>query len=528
MSESALAMPLPADAKSIIAPQRTQVCADYLQRVLKARVYDVAIESPLERAPRLSKKLGALVLLKREDQQPVFSFKLRGAFNKIASLDATARARGVICASAGNHAQGVALAARKLGLRAVIVMPTTTPRIKLQSVADLGGEIVLHGDDFDAAYAHARELEHAHGMSFVHPFDDPEVIAGQGTIAMEILRQRHGDEIDCIVVPVGGGGLIAGVAAYAKALYPHIRIIGVEPEDAPTLHTALRAGRPVRLPRVGVFADGAAVREIGHESFRVARDLVDDVVLVSTDEICAAIQDVFEDTRVVAEPAGALAIAGLKKYLHANGAPDKACVAIVSGANMNFDRLRHVAERADLGAEREMLLAVTIPEQRGSFKRFCDVIGTRAVTEFNYRYADASAARIFVGLAIDPASEDRHAVVDSIRHAGFAVEDLSRNEMAKLHVRYMVGGKAQSITDERLFRFEFPERRGALLKFLDAIGTDWNISLFHYRNHGSDYGRVLAGVQVDAASATDFDAHLAALGYSYVEETTNPAYRAFL
>jgi len=504
------------------------VAADYLQRVLKARVYDVAIETTLERAPRLSKRLGALVLLKREDQQPVFSFKLRGAFNKIASLDAEQRARGVICASAGNHAQGVALAARRLGLRAVIVMPTTTPRIKTQAVADLGGEIVLHGDDFDAAYVHARALESRDGLSFVHPFDDPEVIAGQGTIAMEILRQRHGEDIGCIVVPVGGGGLIAGDAAYAKALYPHIRVIGVEAEDSPTLHAALAAKHPVRLHRVGMFADGTAVREIGHETFRIARELVDEVVLVSTDEVCAAIQDIFEDTRVVAEPSGALAVAGLKRWLQTNDAGDRACVAVVSGANMNFDRLRHVAERADLGADREMLLAVTIPEVPGSFKRFCEVIGTRAVTEFNYRYSDAGVAHIFVGLAIDPGSGDRADVVQAIRSAGLAVDDLSRNEMAKLHVRYMVGGKAANIRDERLFRFEFPERRGALLKFLDAIGTDWNISLFHYRNHGSDYGRVLAGIQVPAGTREAFAQHLTDLGYAHVEETANPAYRAFL
>jgi threonine dehydratase len=510
------------------SPSPATVAADYLRRVLKARVYDVAIESALERAPRLSKRLGELVLLKREDQQPVFSFKLRGAFNKIASLDAAARARGVICASAGNHAQGVALAARRLGLRAVIVMPTTTPRIKVNAVADLGGEIVLHGDDFDAACAHAREIEHRDGLSFVHPFDDPEVIAGQGTIAMEILRQRHGDEIGCIFVPVGGGGLIAGIAAYTKALYPHIRIIGIESEDAPTLHDALAAGRPLRLPRVGVFADGTAVREIGHETFRLAREFVDEVVLVSTDEICAAIQDIFEDTRVVAEPSGALAVAGLKRWLQTNAAGDRACVAVVSGANMGFDRLRHVAERADLGAEREMLLAVTIPEVPGSFKRFCEVIGTRAVTEFNYRYSDAGAAHIFVGLAIDPGSDDRAHVVHAIRGAGLAVDDLSRNEMAKLHVRYMVGGKAAGIADERLFRFEFPERRGALLRFLDAIGADWNISLFHYRNHGSDHGRVLAGIQVPSPTAEAFAQHLAELGYPHVEETANLAYRAFL
>ncbi len=519
----------PADAPN---GQRAEPAASarepYLERILKAAVYDVAIESPLDPARRLSQRLGREVLLKREDLQPVFSFKLRGANNKIVRLSEAEAAAGVICASAGNHAQGVALAARRRGIRAVIVMPLTTPRIKVEAVRDLGGEVLLHGDDFDAANSHARALERAEGLTFVHPFDDPDVIAGQGTIAMEILRQRRGDSIAAIFVPIGGGGLIAGIAAYAKSLYPQIRIIGVEPADAASMQAAFTAGRPVRLERVGLFADGVAVREVGAETFRLARQYVDQIVLVDTDAICAAIQDIFEDTRTVVEPAGALAVAGIKQWVAENPAGEGALVAINCGANMNFDRLRHVAERADLGAQREMLLAVGLPEQAGSFRRFCAVIGRRAVTEFNYRYADAQRARIFVGLAIDPGGEDRSRLLATIEAAGFPAVDLSDNEMAKLHVRYMVGGRAAGIADERLFRFEFPERPGALVKFLGAIGSDWNISLFHYRNHGSDHGRVLAGIQVPPASAPEFARHLDALGYVFIEETANPAYRAFL
>ncbi|MBK8286444.1 MAG: threonine ammonia-lyase, biosynthetic [Ahniella sp.] len=500
----------------------------YLHRILRAQVYDVAEETPLERAPRLSKRLGTLVLLKREDLQPVFSFKLRGAYNKMRQLSAAERLRGVVCASAGNHAQGVALAGRRLGVRTVIVMPQTTPRIKVQAVADLGGEIVLFGDDFDAAFAHARQLGTQQGLCFVHPFDDPDVIAGQGTIGMEILRQRPGDELDAVFLPIGGGGLAAGVAAYIKALYPHVRLIGVEPRDAACMKAALEHGGPVRLPRVGAFADGAAVREAGTETHRLLAQYLDDLVLVDTDEICAAIQDGFEDTRVLLEPAGALALAGLKRYVQEHGPFERAAVAVLSGANMNFDRLRHVAERADIGADRELLLAVTIPEQPGSFRNFCALLGQRSVTEFNYRYADQREAQIFVGLSIEPNGSDRRHLVDSLEAGGFPVTDLSQNEMAKLHVRYMVGGRAPELHDERLFRFEFPERKGALLKFLDAIGHHWNISLFHYRNHGSDYGRVLAGIQVPAQDATEFDQHLQELGYAFTEETANPAYRAFL
>jgi threonine dehydratase len=496
-------------------------------RVLKASVYDVAVETALERAPRLTQRLGNTIWLKREDTQPVFSFKLRGAANRIAALGEHEARRGVVCASAGNHAQGVALAARRRGIPALVVMPALTPRIKVEAVAALGAEIVLHGEDFDAACAHAHALAALHGASFVHPFDDPDVIAGQGTIAMELLRQRRGDALDAVFVPVGGGGLIAGIGAYVKALYPKVRVIGVEPEDAAAMHASLAAGRRVRLDRVGLFADGVAVREVGVETFRLARRHVDEIVLVDTDAICAAIQDVFEDTRAVLEPAGALAVAGLKRWVERERASARELVAILSGANMNFDRLRHVAERADIGACREALLAVEIPECPGSFLRFCEAIGARNVTEFNYRYGDAARARIFVGVAL-AAADERGRLAAALEVSGFPVVDLSDNEMAKLHVRHMVGGKAPGLGDERLFRFEFPERPGALLRFLHAIGTRWNISLFHYRNHGSDYGRVLAGIQVPPASAAAFDAHAAALGYPCVEETANPAYTAFL
>jgi threonine dehydratase len=499
----------------------------YIERILKARVYDVAIESPLEAAPRLSRRLGNRVLFKREDLQPVFSFKLRGAYNKISHLSETVARRGVICASAGNHAQGVALAARRRGIAAVIVMPQTTPNIKVQAVLDLGGEVVLHGDDFDHAYAQAVEIARDRGLTFIHPFDDPDVIAGQGTIGMEILRQ-HSGTLDAIFVPIGGGGLIAGIAAYVKSLYPQVRIIGVEPVDAASMHDSLRAGRRVTLDRVGIFADGVAVRRVGEETFRLAQKYVDEVLLVSTDEICAAIQDIFEDNRTIAEPAGALAVAGIKKYVAREQCTECTFVALNCGANINFDRLRHVAERADIGAEREALLAVEIPEQPGSFLRFCQLLGRRGVTEFNYRYDDASAARIFVGVALHGGRRERDALLETVAGAGYRVLDMTDDEMAKLHVRYMVGGHAHGLANERLFRFEFPERPGALLRFLQAIGSRWNISLFHYRNHGSDYGRVLAGVQVAPADADEFAQHLRELNYAYTEETGNPAYRMFL
>jgi threonine dehydratase len=501
---------------------------NYLERILKAKVYDVAVETPLEPAPRLSRRLDNRVLFKREDLQPVFSFKIRGAYNKIAQLSATAAQRGVICASAGNHAQGVALGARTRGIRAVVVMPITTPEIKVQAVADLGAEIVLHGDDYDAANDHAIGVARDRNLVFVHPFDDPDVIAGQGTIAMEILRQWHGDGIEAIFVPIGGGGLIAGISAYVKSLYPRIKIIGVEPEDAAGMFESLRAGKRVTLPRVGIFADGVAVRRVGEETFRLAKQYVDEILLVTTDQICAAIQDIFEDTRSIAEPAGALAVAGIKKYVTREACTGRTLVAINGGANMNFDRLRYVAERADVGAQREALLAVEIPEVPGSFLRLCELLGTRSVTEFNYRYSDAKTAQLFVGLSIAPGLAMRTALIQSLRDAGFAVRDMTDDEMAKLHVRYMVGGHPGNLEHERLYRFEFPERPGALLNFLRAIGTQWNVSLFHYRNHGSEQGRVLAGIQVPPDTVTDFLLHINELQYPYTEETDNTAYRTFL
>src|SRR5580698_2370106 len=501
---------------------------NYVDRILKAKVYDIAVETSLDPAPRLSRRLNNRILFKREDLQPVFSFKIRGAYNKIAHLSPISAQRGVICASAGNHAQGVALGARTRGIPAVIVMPLITPDIKVQAVADLGAEIVLHGDDYDQAYEHAIELARERGMVFVHPFDDPDVIAGQGTIAMEILRQQHGDAIDAIFVPVGGGGLIAGIAAYAKSLYPRIKIIGVEPEDSAGMYESLRAGKRLSLERVGMFADGVAVRRVGEETFRLARQYVDEIVLVSTDQICAAIQDIFQDTRSIVEAAGALAVAGIKKYVARENCTARTLIAINGGANMNFDRLRYVAERADLGAQREALFAVEMPEEPGSFLRFCELLGRRSVTEFNYRYSDVKAAQVFVSLALTQGRTERDALLAQISAAGFAARDMTDNEMAKLHVRYMVGGHAHGLADEKLYRFEFPERPGALLKFLQAIGTQWNVSLFHYRNHGSDHGRVLAGIQVPEGTLTDFLLHINDLQYAYTEETDNPAYRLFL
>ncbi len=503
------------------------MASPYIERILKSRVYDVAIESPLEEASRLSQRLGARILLKREDLQPVFSFKLRGAYNKIAHLSDAVAQRGVICASAGNHAQGVALAARRRGIPAVIVMPQTTPLIKVQAVAGLGGETVLHGDDYDGAFERALELARERNLVFVHAFDDPDVIAGQGTIGVEIVRQTGGD-LDAVFVPVGGGSLIAGIAVYIKYLYPRVRIVGVEPEDANAMYESLQAGRRVILDHVGIFADGVAVKRVGEETFALARAAVDEIVLVNTDEICAAIQDVFEDTRSILEPAGALAVAGIKKCVAREGWRGKRLVAVNSGANINFDRLRHVAERADLGAGRESLLAVEIPERPGSFLKFCQALGRRSVTEFNYRYESPARARIFLALGLTQGRAEREAVVRQLREAGYTVHDMTDNEVAKLHVRYMVGGHAHDIAEELLYRFEFPERPGALLKFLEAVGSRWNITLFHYRNHGSDHGRVLAGVQVASAERGAFVQHLNDLRYPYVEETGNPAYRLFL
>ncbi len=504
---------------------------DYPRKILSARVYDVAIESPLDPMPRLSQRLGVDVRLKREDLQPIFSFKLRGAYNKIVGLDPAVRARGIVTASAGNHAQGVALAARKLGISAIIVMPRTTPSIKVDGVRRLGGEVVLHGDAFDDALAHARALEAERGLTFVPPYDDPEVIAGQGTIGMEILRQ-HPDPIEAIFVPIGGGGLAAGVSVFVKYLRPEVKVIGVEPDDAASMAAALAAGYRVDLGQVGLFADGVAVRQVGEETFRVCRETIDEVVTVSTDEICAAVKDTFDDTRAAAEPAGAVGLAGLKKYAlrqKAAGHPCKgALVTINSGANLNFDRLRHIAERAELGEKREALLAVTIPEEPGSYRAFIRTLGPRLVTEFNYRYADAHRAHVFVGVQLTGGVREKTDLVATLREADYEVVDLSDDETAKVHVRYMVGGRASGLADERLYRFQFPERPGALLKFLDGLAPGWTITLFHYRNHGADYGRVLAGILVPDEALPRFEACLDALGYPYWDESGNPAYRIFL
>ncbi len=499
---------------------------DYLERILRARVYDVATETPLERAERLSDRLGAEVWLKREDLQSVFSFKLRGAYNKIHNLPQKAREKGVIAASAGNHAQGVALAGRRLGVSTLIVMPTTTPPIKVQTVRKLGGRIVLHGDSYDDAYEHALALAAEQGLTFVHPFDDPDVIAGQGTIAMELLRQ-HEDPLDAVYVPVGGGGLIAGMAAYIKRVRPEIRVVGVEPEDTPTLHRALAAGRRVTLRQVGLFADGVAVRQIGKETFKLARRYVDETVLVTTDEICAAIKDIYDDTRSVAEPAGALAVAGIKKHAQERPLQGQRLVAVLSGANINFDRLRHVAERAELGEQREALFAVEIPERPGSFLAFCRLLGRRNITEFNYRYSDPERAHVFCGVELSGGAEEKEQIIRRLEQRGFPVVDMTDNETAKLHIRYMVGGHAPQVRDEHLFRFVFPERPGALLDFLSGLSRGWNISLFHYRNHGAAYGRVLVGIQLGADDLKAFRAYLKELDYPYHEETDNPAYRLF-
>jgi len=500
---------------------------DYIALIDEASVYDVAKKSPLELAGNLSLRLNNRVLMKREDLQPVFSFKLRGAYNKLATLRKGTVGAGVICSSAGNHAQGVALAARRRNLRAVIVMPVTTPSIKVDAVQALGGEVVLHGDTYDDAYQKARELEKAEGLTFIHPFDDPAVIAGQGTIGRELVEQMD-DDISAVFVPIGGGGLIAGIAAYVKGKRPNVRIIGVEPADSAAMKESLAAGKPVTLDHVGIFADGVAVRRVGDETFRLCQSLVDQIVTVDTDQICAGIKDIFEDTRSIVEPAGALAVAGLKKYVAENNVQNESFVVINCGANVNFDRLRHIAERAAVGEQQEMLLAVEIPEEPGSFRKFCEALGRRGITEFNYRYNDSKNAHIFVGVQLRRGADERSELVKKLKGLGYKLADLSDDEMAKLHIRHMVGGSASNIEDERLFRFEFPERPGALLDFLEAIGTDWNISLFHYRNHGSDHGRILAGIQVPDEDSDELEAHLAELGYAHFEESDNPAYRMFL
>lgn len=498
----------------------------YIEKILRASVYDVASETPLDFAQRLSGRFQNQIFLKREDLQSVFSFKLRGAYNKIVSLSEAEKQRGVIAASAGNHAQGVALAAQKLGIDAQIVMPTTTPEIKSQSVKNMGAEIVLFGDSYSESCDHAYELAKQSGRVFIHPYNDEEVIAGQGTVAMEILRQ-HPKKIDAIFVPVGGGGLIAGVAVYAKFVRPDLKIIGVEPDDSDCLNQALEKGERVVLPQVGLFADGVAVKQIGEKTFALAQKYVDEVITVSTDEICAAIKDIFDDTRSIAEPAGALATAGLKKYIEQNAVQNQTLIAIDSGANINFDRLRYVAERAQVGEHREILLAVTIPEVAGSFLRFCLLLNGRNITEFNYRYFDDKNAQVFVGISSSGDVKDRAALISHLQTQGFNVVDMTVNDLAKEHIRYMVGGHAPCDTTEIIYSVEFPERPNALLHFLTALAGRWNISLFHYRNHGAAFGKVLMGLQIENEQKAEFQACLDLLGFSYREETENPAYRLF-
>jgi len=507
---------------------------DYLKKILTSRVYDVAVETPLELSPTLSRRYGNRIFFKREDMQNIFSFKIRGAYNAIAQLSPAQLKRGVICASAGNHAQGVAFSAAKLDCHAMIVMPNSTPQLKIEAVKQHGGknvDVILHGDSYSDAYGHALMLEKKHQLTFIHPFDDPDVIAGQGTVGMEILRQ-HAQPIHAIFVPIGGGGLLAGIAAYVKAVRPEIKIIGVETEDADAMSRSLKAGKRIDLSEVGLFADGTAVKLVGAETFRLATLHVDEVILVNTDAICAALKDVFQDTRSILEPSGALAIAGAKAYLERakeNKAPlkDQTLCAIASGANMNFDRLRFVAERAEIGEAREAVFAVTIPEERGSFKRFCELVGPRNVTEFNYRISDENSAHIYVGVQVNDRNESGKIAKNFIHH-GFATLDLSEDELAKLHIRHLVGGKSPLAKQEILYRFEFPERPGALMRFLSSMAPNWNISLFHYRNHGADYGRILVGLQVPENEMREFNEFLANLGYRHWDETNNPVYKLFL
>lgn len=499
---------------------------ELIRDILSSSVYDVAVETPLERMGPLSERFGRAVYLKREDLQPVFSFKLRGAYNKLASMTEAERSSGVICASAGNHAQGLAYSAARMGVRSVIVMPVTTPSIKVDAVRRLGGEVVIHGDTFDDSQTHALALSETENLAFVHPYDDLKVIAGQGTIGVEILRQ-HSGPIAAIYIPIGGGGLAAGIAAYFKFLRPETRVIGVEPEDAASMKAAFAAGRPVPLNEVGIFADGVAVKQAGERTFGILKDTLDELVTVSTDEICAAIKDVFEHTRAIAEPAGAVSLAGLRKHAPSLAGAG-AAVAICSGANINFDRLRHVAERAELGERAEAILAVTIPERPGAYRAFIRLLDDRAITEFNYRISPGASAKIFVGIRLKRGDAEKAEIMSRLREHGHTVLDLTDNEIAKLHIRYMVGGRVEGLDNELLYRFEFPERPGALLKFLEGLAPEWNISLFHYRNHGSDYGRVLVGIEVPPFTRPAFDAYLDTLGYAHWDETANQAYKMFL
>lgn len=500
----------------------------YIKKILTARVYDVSKETPLDIASGLSAKTGNSVMLKREDLQPVFSFKCRGAYNRIFKLTQQyPDTQGVVCASAGNHAQGVALSASRLGIKSLIVMPSTTPDIKVNAVKKLGGEAVLHGDDYDEAFAHACELEKNTGYTFIHAFNDTDTIAGQGTIGVEMCRQFSG-QIDAVFVPIGGGGLASGVSILMKYLRPDVKMIGVEPIDAASMKASIAAGKPVVLDQVGIFADGVAVKSPGDETYKICSEMLDDIITISVDEMCAAIRDVFDDTRTIMEPAGALSVAGLKKYVRENNVQDKNLVAVTTGANLNFDRLRHVAERAEIGEQREALLAVTIPEEPGSFRHFCEMLGKRSVTEFNYRYSDNRSANVFVGVQLADGLEERQQIIKDLNDSAFTVEDLTDNEMAKLHVRHMVGGSSQSIENEMLYRFEFPERPGALATFLDSMGQGWNITLFHYRNHGAAYARVLVGIQVPPDTGVEFQRFLDELGYRYWCEADNVAYKMFL
>ena len=510
----------------IVQPIFSIMSQNYIEKILRAKVYDVAVETPLDYAPYLSERLANRVFMKREDLQSVFSFKLRGAYNKMSMLDEASRANGVIAASAGNHAQGVALAAKRLDIKALIVMPTTTPEIKIKSVKAMGADIILFGDSYSETYGHAIELAAQNSRVFIHPYDDPDVIAGQGTIAMEILRQHPGD-LNAIFVPVGGGGLIAGIAVYVKFVRPDIKIIGVEPDDADCLNRALKANSRVIIDQVGLFADGVAVKQVGAEPFRIAQSYVDEVITVNTDEICAAIKDIFDDTRSIAEPAGALAIAGLKKYVEREPTTGQILIAIDSGANINFDRLRYVAERAQVGEHREILLAVSIPEIPGSFLTFCKLLNGRSITEFNYRYFDPVMARVFVGISSSGLESDRATVIRQLQEHGFQVTDMTANELAKEHIRYMVGGHVPGEVSEVVYSIQFPERPGALLNFLNHLGERWNISLFHYRNHGAAFGKVLIGMQMTYPEQQFFQQCLDELDFVYQEETENPAYRLF-